>query len=218
MKLPKLEGFMGKLILLILIISISLLFPSCSKKEPDKNHKYDKSFQFNLNEYYIIKINKSQIDELNRTRFITLNNQQASYLKNKVKRFKVSEHAPEGWFNAYWYKPNQVIISKYSIDRYENLMDHKIKQSSNQVEKQTRMEILTGLDGNFYYRGKVTEIPFLLKEIKRLNNINNKELIYVFIINAPIEDVRLKEKVAKNKIIIEDYFKKIREEYFRNKN
>lgn len=157
-------------------------------------------------EFYFIKLNPDQIREAGRTRILTLTAEQSKYLKNKVTKFEVTDVKaimPEGWFNAQWYKPDEVRINKYMIDDYDSLID----ESEFDTAKVNPAEIVINIniEGEYYIKNKKTNLDNIMKSIDLLAKKYNPESIEIFINWAPIQNNNVRNKVLENNNKIKKY-------------
>ena len=159
-------------------------------------------------EYYSIKLNHDQIKKVGQTRILTLTNEQSNYLKNKVKKIKVTganSFVPDGWFNPQWVKPNEVVIKKYMIDDFENMEVESITDITDFDTKAIVINI--SIEGDYYLKNKKCSIDDIQNEIIKIENKFGSREIGVYISLAPIENKKILDEVLLKNTLIEDYTK-----------
>jgi len=169
---------------------------------------------YNLNSFYVIKINANQFDLINRTGTIKLTSQQSKLLKNKYKILKMTtQSVPNGWFEAHWFKKDTVIVHKYSVDNYDDLMDNKIKNSVNIKENNDykNVDVYVGLFGNFYIDGKLITEKQIIDEINKISNQYGKNSFDFRFLYSPMEEGKLKKTTSKKVKRIKKFKKKLQE-------
>ena len=176
------------LLILFFLLFISTNAISCKDEKLKSGEKI---------EYYRIKLNLNQIKEIGRSRFISLTDEQARYLKNKIRRFHVGGpeyFAPEGWFYSNWVKPDEVIIRKHLIDGFESLIDNSKFEANS---KSKNITINMDLDGNFYYKNEMINVEQIEHIIDNLLVRSSSNQLGIHISLAPIENIETKNNALK---------------------
>ncbi len=157
-------------------------------------------------ETYEIKLNKKQIDEIGRKRFVELTSSQSRIIKNKISRFHIDGPKaiiPEGWFKAKWIRPDTIAIDKYLIDRFDSVIIR-----AGDFEKETNQKniyINIDLNGKMYYRNKEFDEKNLIEIISKIQKQSDLRSMSVYIANAPYDDKKTEAGVQNKVSAIKDY-------------